>query len=160
MNTQEFLLDLHERTHRTFKMLLEHCGQLSEGDLNRKLDGFGYGTIQLQLHHMISAEKYWFGVLEGRMDIDDNAPDFPTVESLETFRQQVFEATRAFIKASSVEELDTARKMMTWQNKEYTMVPAHVLTRPQTHIYQHQGQILAMCRLFGKPCAGLDYPIK
>jgi uncharacterized damage-inducible protein DinB len=159
MNTQEFLLDLHQRSHCSFEGLLKHCRGLSNDELHRKTDGFGYGTIQLQLHHMIGAEKYWVGVLEGRMDVDDDAPDYSTVGSLEAYRAEVFAATQAHLKAATVEQLDTARPMMTWGNKEKVLRPSHVITRTQTHIYQHQGQVLAMCRLFGKPCNGLDYPI-
>ena len=36
----------------------------------------------------------------------------------------------------------------------------HVFMRTVTHLYHHQGQIVAMCRLVGKPCTGLDYPIE
>jgi uncharacterized damage-inducible protein DinB len=31
--------------------------------------------------------------------------------------------------------------------------------RTMTHIYHHQGQVTAMCRLLGRPVNGLDYPI-
>ena len=40
--------------------------------------------------------------------------------------------------------LDTVRRMMTWGNKERLLLPAHVFMRPLTHIYHHQGQIVAM----------------
>ena len=56
-------------------------------------------------------------------------------------------------------ELDTARPMITWGNKEKVLRPVHVIERTQMHIYHHQGQILAMCRAFGKPGGGVDYPI-
>jgi len=140
-------------------MLHEHCRQLGADELNRKLDGFGYPTIQLQLHHMIGSERYWLGVLEGRMDVEDDNADYPTIDSLEAFRVRIYEATRAYVKAASVEELDKARLMITWGNKEKLLRPCDVIVRTQTHIYQHQGQVLAMCRLLGKPRTGLDYPL-
>ena len=39
--------------------------------------------------------------------------------------------------------------------------PADVILRVVTHIFNHQGQILAMCRALGKPneTIDLDYPI-
>ena len=160
MTTKDFLLKLHTRTHKSFEGLLKHCRKFSEEQINREMDGFGIPTIRLSLHHMIEAEKYWVGVIEGRIDVDENADEFPTIESLEKYRAQVFELTHNHIKNSTDEQLDTARKMMTWQNKEYDLAPVHIITRTQTHIYQHQGQVLAICRLFGEPCSGLDYPIK
>ena len=60
-----------------------------------------------------------------------------TVESLEAYRRRVFSATDKHLRAAS----------------------AHVFMRTLTHIYHHQGQIVAMCRLLGKPAAAMDYPI-
>jgi len=158
--TSEALLDIHERAHISLHKLLMHCQELGAEDLIRKLQGFGYPTLLLQLHHVIAAEKYWVSVLEGRMLIDDDPSDDTTVDSLSEYRKQVFEATVNYLRGASPEELNTARTMTTWGNKERTIVPAHVLIRTQTHLFQHQGQILAMCRLLGKPASGMDFPLE
>ena len=89
--------------------------------------------------------------------IHRNFPGGP--EELEAYRQEVAAATEEYLRGASSEELNTARPMMTWQNKERLLMPAHVFMRPLMHIYQHQGQILAMCRLMGKPATGMDFPI-
>jgi uncharacterized damage-inducible protein DinB len=159
MYTAETLLDLHERAHRSLQKLLEHCRQLSAEELDRKLPGFGYPSVRLQLHHEVGAEEYWIKVLQGRIEVEDNEADYPTVESLEAYRQQVFSATDEYLRAASAEELNTARRMLTWGNKERLLTPAHVFMRTLTHIYHHQGQIVAMCRLLGKPASGMDFPI-
>ena len=154
------LLDIHERTHRSFKKLLEHCRQLSIDEINREMAGFGYPTIRLQLHHILGAHKYWIGVLQGRIDVEEDLPLYPTIESLEKYHEQVFRMTEEYLRAASVQEVSTPRMMMTWQNIERTLIPAHVLMRTVTHLYQHQGQIMAICRLLGKPVdTGMDFPI-
>lgn len=158
MHNAEAMLDIHERAHRNLRGLLEHCRALSSDEINRELDGFGYPTVRLQLHHAIGAEKYWVGVLQGRIDADDDSPNYPTVESLERYREEVFAATEAYLQAASESELNTARPMMTWGGKEQVLTPVHVVLRTQMHLYHHQGQVLAMCRLMGKPCSGFDYP--
>lgn len=43
--------------------------------------------------------------------------------------------------------------------KERMLIPAHALMRTLTHLYHHQGHIVAMCRLLGRPGQGVDYPI-
>ena len=161
MYTPEAILDVHERAHRNLTALLVHCRELSSEDLNRELAGFGYPTVRLQLHHAIGAQKYWIGVLEGRMDADDDAPDYPTVASLQAYRESVFALTEAYLRADTVEELNTARPMVTWGNKQKVLTPAHVVMRTLMHLYHHQGQVVAMCRLMGKPHTGtgLDYPL-
>lgn len=160
MYNSEALGEFHKRTHQNLRKLLEHCGRFSSDELNRELEGFGYPTIRLQLHHEIGAEKYWIGVLQGRMLVDDDDPDYPTIESLEKFRLEVFAATEEYLRKASDDELNTARKMITWGNKERVLIPAQIFIRTQTHYYHHQGQIAAMCRLLGNP-VGPDtyYPI-
>jgi uncharacterized damage-inducible protein DinB len=39
--------------------------------------------------------------------------------------------------------------------------PADVILRIVTHVFNHEGQILAMCRTLGKPneSVDLDYPV-
>jgi len=159
MHSSEALLDIHERTHRNLESLLVQCGALTSDEIDREMPGFGYPTVRLQLHHAVCAQRYWLGVLQGRIDVDDDAPDYPTIDSLEALRQRVFAATEAYLRAASNEELNTARPMMTWQGRERTLVPAQVILRTQMHLYHHQGQVVAMCRLMGKPCEGLDFPI-
>jgi uncharacterized damage-inducible protein DinB len=159
MYTSAALLDFHERAHRNLTALLAHCRELGDEDVNRELPGFGYPTVRLQLHHSIGAEKYWIGVLQGRIDAKEDAPDYPTISTLERYRASVFAAAEAYLRAAAVDELNTARPMTTWGNKERVLTPARVLLRIVTHLYQHQGQVVAMCRLLGKPCPGLDFPL-
>lgn len=159
MYTAAALLDLHERAHRNFSALLRHCGALPAAELDRKLDGFGYPSIRLQIHHVIGAEEYWVGVLHGRVEADDNDAAYPTIESLEAYRQRVAGVTSRYLEDASPEELNTARPMMTWGNREQVLAPARVILRVTTHIYHHQGQVAAMCRLLGHPVEGINFPI-
>lgn len=160
MFTREALIDAHERAHRTLAALLAHCRGLDHDELHRELTGFGYATVQLQVHHVIGAERYWIGVLQGRIDAEEDAPDYPTVESLERYREQVFTATEEYLRSASAGELNTARPVMTWTGRERVLIPAHVVLRTVTHVYHHHGQVAAMCRLLGKPHQGLDYPVE
>lgn len=159
MYTATALLDLHERAHRNFAALLRHCGALSTAELDRELDGFGYPSVRLQIHHIIGAEEYWVGVLHGRVEADDNDAAYPTIESLETYRARVAAVTGEYLRAASADELNTARPMMTWGHREQVLAPARVILRVVTHLYHHQGQVTAMCRLLGHPVEGINFPI-
>ncbi|MBK7188617.1 MAG: DinB family protein [bacterium] len=159
MHTPESLLDLHERCHRNLHDLLAHCGTLDAAELNRELPGFGYPTVRLQLHHAIGGEEYWIGVLNGIVRVDDNDADFPTIATLEAWRARVFAATESYLRAVAVETLNTARPHATWGGRTRTFAPAHAVLRTQTHLYHHQGQVVAMCRLLGKPSGGFDFPM-
>ena len=160
MHTAAALIDLHERTQRSFQGLLDHCAGMAAEELDRELEGFGYATIRLQLQHMISAEQYWVGVLRGEMLVEEDALDAASIEALQGFRRRVAEATRVYLTDVSDAQLNARCQRATWGGKQVQLVPAHVVLRTQTHIFQHQGQITAMARLLGRPApAGLDFPL-
>ncbi len=154
------LSEIHYRSHQTLQKLLTHCRGLDPAELNREMNEFGDPTVQLQLHHVISAERYWIGVLEGRMDVDEDQADYPTIDSLEAFRRTVFTLGESYLQTASDDELTTPRTMITWGNKERILIPVHVFLRTQMHVYHHHGKVAAMCRVMGKPIPpGMDYPI-
>jgi uncharacterized damage-inducible protein DinB len=157
--TPEALLDLHGRGHRSLRRLLEHVEGLAPAALDRELDGFGYPTVRRQLAHVIGAEHYWIGVLHGVIDAEDRDDLYPTARALEGWRQEVAARTEAYLRAADAAELDTPRRMTTWGGREQVLVPARVVLRTFTHLYHHQGQVVAMCRLLGRPAEGLDFPI-
>jgi uncharacterized damage-inducible protein DinB len=154
------LLDMHERGQRSLQKLLLHCGQLDAEELDRELPGFGYPNVRQQLEHMIDAQEYWISVVQGRFTGEFSSTEYPTIEALEAYRKQVAEVTGAYLRLATEAELNTAREMLTWPDKMRALVPAQVFLRTLTHIYQHQGQVLAMCRLLGRPGpVGLDFPL-
>ena len=154
------LLDVHTRSHQSLVKLMDHCEGFSDAELARELEGFGYPSIAHQLHHLIGAEQYWVGVLNGQMLIDEDPANMASVSALRAFRETVAGATSKYLRGASEPELNTARTMTTWGGHERELAPAHVIMRTQTHIFQHQGQIAAMCRLLGKPIPpGLDFPL-
>lgn len=158
-HTSEALLDIHERASRSLAALLVHCRCLTPEELNREMPEFGDPTVRLQLHHVIGAQKYWIGVLQGRIDAEEDAPMYPTIASLEAYREQVYALVEDYLRSASAEELSNARPMRTWDGKERALIPAHIVVRTLMHIYHHVGKVAAMCRIMGKPWEGLDYPI-
>jgi len=138
---------------------MAHCGQFSSDEINRELEGFGIPSIRLQLYHLIAAEEYWIGVIKGAFDADDHDEDYPDLESLEKYRKSVSSITGDYLRTVPEKEVNTPRRMLTWRNKEPIMAPAHIIMRTQTHIFQHLGQVLAMCRILGKPESWLAFPI-
>lgn len=163
MYTSDALLDLHTRGHASLARLIAHCDGLRPDELRRPLDGFGYPTVHAQLAHVIGAEHYWIGVVHGVVDAEDRDELYPTTAALESWRAEVAARTAAYLGAASVEELNTPRPMVTWGGRTQVLAPARVVLRTVTHAFQHQGQVVAQCRLLGRPvgrpASGLDFPI-
>lgn len=160
MYTQAAVLDMHTRAHRALVKLLDHCRGLTAEELVRPIEGFGDPTVREQLWHVISAEEYWVGVIQGKMLADENGDRFPDITALEAYRENVAATTASYLQSASDAELSGRRDMTTWGGNVNALVPAHILLRITTHIFQHQGQVLAMCRLMGKPGPGrTDFPL-
>ncbi|MCA8916476.1 MAG: DinB family protein [Planctomycetes bacterium] len=154
------LLDIHQRSHLSLQKLVDHCAGFSQEELSREIDGFGYPSIRHQLHHVIGAEHYWLGVLQGEMLVDEDPADMADIDALRAYRKRVVAKTVEYLQTADETELNTRRKVTAWGPREIELVPAHVILRTQTHIFQHQGQVAAMCRLLGRPISpGLDFPL-
>ncbi len=160
MYTPDSLFDMNRRTHVSFAKIIDHCRQLSHEQLITAIDGFGYPSVQLQLHHTIAAQKYWLGVIEGRMDVDDDPATDVTIDDLSGYRSQVAASVDAYLQSASSEELVSERLMITWGGRERALTPVHLIVRPLMHYFHHQGQVAAMCRILGMPVPpGMDYPL-
>lgn len=161
MYTREAIQDIYERTQRSLTGLIDHCASIDNDALGQSMAGFGYDSILQQLYHIVGAEQYWIGVLQGKMLVDEDDADRATIDAIRAFRERVSGTTRAWLESATSDELSEARPFDTWSEKQVSLTPAHVVMRTQTHAFQHQGQITAMCRLLGHPVpAGLDFPVR
>lgn len=160
MYTAAALLDLHTRTHQSLSKLMDHCSGLPDADLSRELEGFGYATILRQLDHVIGGEEYWIRVPCGLPLELDRDEDPKVLQPLLADRERVAAITAEYLRNTPDTELNARRKMKTWSGDEHELVPALIVLRTQTHIFDHKGQIAAMCRLLGKPIPrGIDFPL-
>lgn len=154
------LLELHRRTHLSLERMLGHCEGFTQAELTRSLEGFGYPTLLLQLHHLVGAERYWVGVLQGMILTDEHEVDHASLAAVRAYRDRVVAATQAWLEGATPEELARPRAVTTWNGKTPVVRPVHVLLRTQTHVFQHLGQVTAMCRLLARPVPpGFDYPL-
>jgi len=85
----------------------------------------------------------------------------PDVAAIEAFRERTAAATRAYLDRASENELNSPRVMISDPGQTRRLRPADVIMRVVTHIFNHQGQVLAMCRTIGRPNGthDLDYPV-
>jgi uncharacterized damage-inducible protein DinB len=156
------LLDIHTRAHESLRRLIVLCGILTDDELRRPLSGFGFPTVLRQLEHTIGAEVYWQTVVTRGYTEEARLPDLRDVAAIESFRQQTASATRAYLDRASEAELNSPREMISDPGQTRLLRPADVIMRVVTHIFNHQGQVLAMCRTIGKPndTVDLDYPVE
>ena len=161
MYNAETLLDIHARAHQSLRGLIAFCTQLSDAEWRRTMPGFGMPTVWRQIEHTIGAEMYWQTVLTRGYTEEGSLPPLPDVAALEAFRQEIAAVTRSYLGTVTEAELNAARVMVSDPGQTRLLRPADVVMRVVTHIFNHQGQVLAMCRALGKPneTHDLDYPV-
>jgi uncharacterized damage-inducible protein DinB len=137
------------------------CGSLTDDELRRPLSGFGFPTVLRQLEHTVGAEVYWQTVVTRGYSEEAQPPNLPDMAAMEAFRQQTASATRSYLEGASEAELNSPREMISDPGQTRLLRPADVIMRVVTHIFNHQGQVLAMCRTIGRPndTYDLDYPV-
>ena len=161
MYNAETLLDVHTRAHESLRRLIVFCGELTDDELRRPLNGFGFPTILRQLEHTIGAEVYWQTVVISGYTEEATLPALPDLAAMEAFRQQTASVTRSYLQRATEAELNSRREMISDPGQTRVLRPADVIVRVVTHIFNHQGQVLAMCRAMGKSNKShdLDYPV-
>ena len=161
MYNPDTLLDIHARTHESLRRLIVFCGDLTGDELRRPLTGFGFRTVLAQLEHTIGAELYWQTVVMRGYTEEATLPDLRDIAAVEAFRRETASATRSYLERASETELNSPRVMISDPGQSRLLRPADVIMRVVTHIFNHQGQVLAMCRTIGKPndTHDLDYPV-
>ena len=161
MYNAETLTDIHQRAHESLRRLIAFCSELTEEEVRRTIPGFGLPTIHLQLEHTIGAEVYWQTVVTRGYSEEAEPPALPDLIAMEAFRRRTAAVTRAYVADASVAELNATRQMISDPGETRRLRPADVILRVVTHIFNHQGQVLAMCRTLGKPneTHDLDYPM-
>lgn len=161
MYNAETLQDIHQRAHESLRRLIAFCGRLTPEELTRSIAGFGFPTILGQLEHTIGAELYWQTVVTRGYTEEAELPALSDLSAMEAFRQRTAAVTREYLAGASEAELNSRRAMISDPGKTRVLRPADVILRVVTHIFNHQGQVLAMCRAMGKPNEqrDVDYPI-
>lgn len=161
MYNAETLLDVHARAHESLRRLIVFCGTLTTEELRLPLSGFGFPTVLQQLVHTIGAEVYWQTVVTRGYNEEATLPDVPNLAAIEAFRAQTASATRSYLERATEADLNAPRRMTSDPGQTRLLRPADVIMRVVTHIFNHQGQVLAMCRSIGKPndTYDLDYPV-
>jgi uncharacterized damage-inducible protein DinB len=156
------LSDIHTRAHESFRRLTVFCSALTPDELRRPLTGFGFSTVLRQLEHTIGAEVYWQTVVTRGYTEEATMPDLPDIAAVEAFCGRTAAVTRSYLDGASDAELNSMRQMISDPGQTRMLRPADVIMRIVTHMFNHQGQVLAMWRTLGRPnddTHDLDYPL-
>jgi len=156
MFTKTGIIDLHAITHERLDLLLRHVATVPDDLCRKPISGFGHPSVWQQLVHILACEEGWVHDLQNQPFACWHAEDCPTVAALQTFKDRVSEATRAYLANLTEEQLNTTleERPADWAGELRS--PAFILLHVITHAFHHKGQVVAMLRILGYPPPDTD----
>jgi uncharacterized damage-inducible protein DinB len=147
---------LHSWTHSSLSLVLDHLSTIPDSEYVKELSGFGSPTLRAQIIHILNCEGFWIHTLQA-VSFEDEAPAaWPTVSDARVLERRVSASTLAYFSGLSDEQLNTDTELHFSDGDKAIRTPALVLHHVLTHAFHHKGQIVAMCRLLGRPAPDTD----
>ncbi len=156
MFTVEGMRKLHGWTHQSLGVVLDHLATLPEADYGKPLEGFGFPTVREQVIHLLNCEGFWVHTLEGEFYTDRDPKALRTVEDARQLERDTMRHTEAYLSTLTDEQLNHGQELRFRDGDRAVQAPAMVLHHMLTHAFHHKGQIVAMCRLLGRPSPDTD----
>ncbi len=156
MFTIEGIRQFHTWTHLCFDRALDHLATLPLAAYTKDVPGFGSPNLRAQVIHNLNCEAFWIHVLQGLPFTDDDPARFPTVADARAYQHQVTSQTLAYLSSLTDAQLNTPTELHFPDGDTATRTPALILHHMLTHAFHHKGQIVAMCRILGRPAPDTD----
>ena len=156
MFTKVGIIDLHTATHERLDLLLSHVANVPDDLCHKLISGFGHASIWKQLVHILTCEEGWVHDLQNKAFPGWREGDCPTMADLLAAKDRIREATRAYVRDLTEEQLNTSlqQRPVDWGGELRS--PAFILLHVITHAFHHKGQIVAMLRILGYPAPDTD----
>lgn len=156
MFTKAGIIDLHTATHERLDLLLRRVATVPDDLCRKAISGFGHASVWKQLVHVLTCEEGWVHDLQNKAFPGWRDEDCPTMADLLAARDRIREATRAYVRDLTEEQLNTTlrQRPVDWGGELRS--PAFILLHVITHAFHHKGQIVAMLRILGYPAPDTD----
>jgi len=156
MFSKSGITELHNATHESVDILLEHVATVPDALLRKSLPGFGFPTVWRQLVHILTVEEGWVHDLQSKPFDGWFEEDCPTIDALRSAKERIRMETRAYIAGLSEAQLNTTLRDRPEGWSGDLRSPAFILLHVITHTFHHKGQVVAMLRTLGQPAPDTD----
>jgi uncharacterized damage-inducible protein DinB len=147
---------LHGWTHASLDAVLAHLSHLPADDYVREVSGFGFPTLRDQVIHIFNCEGSWVHRLQGVPYEERTPADWPSIADARRLQKEVSQRTRAYLSTLTDQQLNTEVELHFSDGDVAFRTPALVLHHVFTHAFHHKGQVVAMCRVLGRPAPDTD----
>ena len=156
MFTLDGVRKLHDWTHSSLSLLLNHLSVIPAEDYAKALPAFGFPTLREQVIHILNCEGFWIHMLQGLPYADRDPAECSAVVDARLFQQEVSRQTHTYLSGLTDQKLNSAKELRFSDGDIAVRTPALVLHHVLTHAFHHKGQIVAMSRALGHPAPDTD----
>ncbi|HEX4039503.1 MAG TPA: DinB family protein [Acidobacteriaceae bacterium] len=156
MFTLDGIRKFHIWTHQSLTLLFAHLDTLPAADYTKELPGFGYPSVRAQVVHLLGCEVRWVDRLQGRPSQTWEPARWPAVADARTLQDQARARTLDYLSRLTDAQLNSNAELRFSDGDVGYRTPALILHHVFTHAFHHKGQIVAMCRILGRPAPDTD----
>jgi uncharacterized damage-inducible protein DinB len=156
MFTLDGVRKFHGWTHASLNLVLDHLSAMPADDYVTEVSGFGFPTLRQQAIHIFNCEAFWVHTLQGSWYTDRTVEDCPDLADVRRLQTEVSQSTHAYLSALSNQQLNANTELHFSDGDVAVRTPALILHHVLTHAFHHKGQIVAMCRVLGRPARDTD----
>jgi uncharacterized damage-inducible protein DinB len=149
--TLDGMRQFHQWTHACLDRLQDHLVTIPVADYTKELSGFAFPTMREQVIHLFNSEGFWIHALQGLSYTDGTPAEFPDAPSVRRLQHELSRQTLAYLASLTDQQLNSDTELCFPDGGREVRTPALVLHHFLTHAFHHKGQIVAMCRVLGRP---------
>jgi uncharacterized damage-inducible protein DinB len=146
----------HGWTHASLGLVLDHLSTMPTDDYVREVSGFGFRTLREQTIHIFNCEGFWVHTLQGLPYADRTIRECPALADVRGLQKEVSQSTHAYLSILTDQQLNADTELHFSDGDVTVRTPALVIHHVLTHAFHHKGQIVAMCRVLGRPAPDTD----
>jgi uncharacterized damage-inducible protein DinB len=146
----------HGWTHASLGLVLDHLSTMPADDYVREVSGFGFRTLREQPIHIFNCEGFWLHTLQGLPYADRTIGECPALAEVRGLQKEVSQSTHAYLSILTDQQLNADTELHFSDGDVAVRTPALVIHHVLTHAFHHKGQIVAMCRVLGRPAPDTD----
>jgi uncharacterized damage-inducible protein DinB len=156
MFTVDGIRKFHSWTHACLGLALDHLSTIPAHDYEKPVAGFGFATLRSQVIHILNCEGSWVHRLQGFSFQRKDPAAWPAVSDARVLEREVTASTLVYLSGLTDEHLNANTTLHFPDGDTAVRTPALVLHHVFTHAFHHKGQIVAMCRILGRPATDTD----
>jgi uncharacterized damage-inducible protein DinB len=138
---------------------MNHLEDLAPREFGKRHEGSGIGSVRRALIRIADSEEFWLLMLMGKEWRGWKYSDTRSLSDVRQRSRRVRRRVRKYIRSLTERQLTAPLELVFSETARMVTNPGLVLHHIFAHGFHHKGQIVAICRLMGRPAPDTDMDI-